>query len=204
MEGIAYFFYSIASVSYLTPFLFQNMRKNLSQIITLKLFLIIGFSGNILMLFYSRFYGNPFFIAHIYDFIQYILLILLFKNLGFKFLFPITLIPISVFLYESVFLDGWLNNNELFYVISTLFISVISFIRLYQNLTRISDNNYFFNIIHGTFFICSISSIILGIYENEIRDGDVITAFFLIFLNNFITIVQNIGINLALWKLKEA
>ena len=203
MQNLVYLIYLIATISFLSPFFLLNRTENTNQIKILKYFLIVGFIGNSVMLVYPWFFENPSPIAHIYDITQYIILILLLNNIGSKQFFPIAFIPIVVFIYESIYLNGWFHYDELFYVISTVFIAVISLIKFYKNLNVNTEIKNFSNIILVTFFVCSVSSIILGIYEKELRRGDVITAFTLIFLNNFITIVQNLGINIALWKLKK-
>lgn len=203
MQYLVYLVYVIATISFLSPFYLINRTEITKQIKILKCFLIFGFIGNTVLLVYPWFFENPSLFVHIYDLTQYIILIFLLKNIGSKQFFLVAFLPIIVFIYEIVYFNGWFNYDELFYVTSTTVIALISLIKFYNNLKFNAEIKNFPNIILVTFFVCSVSSIILGIYEKEIRQGDVITAFTLIFLNNFITIVQNLGINLALWKLKK-
>jgi hypothetical protein len=96
------------------------------------------------------------------------------------------------------------DPSFVFYVYSLFVISLISafnLIKIFNGNQSLKSFDFNFS---TTFFIYSVSSMLIGIYDVELRNKSEITAFILLILNNSLTIFQNLGITYSLWKLKEA
>jgi hypothetical protein len=115
------------------------------------------------------------------------------------------LISLIIFLFETIICNGWLKNNEIQTVYVNIFTSVISVIILVNYLKANDDKIVIYKfLIFGSFLFVSASSLILSLYESEIRQSPSMMAFFMIVIYNSVEIVQNLSIAFSLWKLKEA
>jgi hypothetical protein len=114
-------------------------------------------------------------------------------------------IAFIVFYFESIISDNWMKNNEILTVFVNLSLAVISIVSLFKIFQSIKSTlfNYSITVI-SSFLVISCSSLILSIYESDLRSSQSYAAFFLILFYNLIEISQNFAITYSLWKLKEA
>lgn len=111
---------------------------------------------------------------------------------------------ISIFLFENFnqFYIG--GNNELFTVFSNISIALTSIYYLYklnaQKQAGVASSLY----ILGIFFFVSCSSLIISIYESEIRTTPSYLALFIIIFYNLMELIQNLGITFLLWRLRRS
>lgn len=115
------------------------------------------------------------------------------------------LISLIIFLFETIICNGWLKNNEIQTVYVNICTAVISGIILMNHLKTNDQKEVLYKfLIYGSFLFVSASSLILSLYETEIRQSPSMMAFFMIVIYNSVEIVQNLSIAFSLWKLKEA
>ncbi len=115
------------------------------------------------------------------------------------------LISLIIFLFETIICNGWLKNNEIQTVYVNICTAVISVIILMNHLKTNDQKEVLYKfLIYGSFLFVSASSLILSLYESEIRQSPSMMAFFMIVIYNSVEIVQNLSIAFSLWKLKEA
>lgn len=115
------------------------------------------------------------------------------------------LISLIIFLFETIICNGWLKNNEIQTVYVNICTAVISGIILMNHLKTNDQKEVLYKfLIYGSFLFVSASSLILSLYESEIRQSPSMMAFFMIVIYNSVEIVQNLSIAFSLWKLKEA
>jgi hypothetical protein len=114
-------------------------------------------------------------------------------------------IAFIVFYFESIISNNWMKNNEILTVFVNLSLAVISIVSLFKIFQSIKSTlfNYSITVI-SSFLVISCSSLILSIYESDLRSSQSYAAFFLILFYNLIEISQNFAITYSLWKLKEA
>lgn len=114
-------------------------------------------------------------------------------------------IAFIVFYFESIISNNWMKNNEILTVFVNLSLAVISIVSLFKIFQSIKSTlfNYSITVI-SSFLVISCSSLILSIYESDLRTSQSYAAFFLILFYNLIEISQNFAITYSLWKLKEA
>ena len=114
-------------------------------------------------------------------------------------------IAFIVFYFESIISYNWMKNNEILTVFVNLSLAVISIVSLFKIFQSIKSTlfNYSITVI-SSFLVISCSSLILSIYESDLRTSQSYAAFFLILFYNLIEISQNFAITYSLWKLKEA
>jgi hypothetical protein len=122
-----------------------------------------------------------------------------------KLLLPFVLTSIIIFLFESVYKNGWFNNNEifnLFFNASCSFLSFVYLIKLFPG-TNLLNKRYFLIFI-SVLFVQSSSLLVISIYETQIRINPNFVAFILFLTYNFFEITQNIVNTWIIWKLKKA
>jgi hypothetical protein len=194
-----------ALVSFFAPISQLYTRKRF-QFKLLFAYLFLGLLVHILMLSIYYLLGNANPITHVYNFSSFILLMFLFEKNGLnkKVTFCALLFGFLLFAFEVSSVKRWLDPSFIFYVYSLFVISLASASILFKIIKRTQGLNSFEFYFSTTFFIYSVSSMILGIYDVELRNKSEITAFILLLLNNLLTIFQNLGIAYSLWKLKEA
>jgi hypothetical protein len=114
-------------------------------------------------------------------------------------------IAFIVFYFESIVSNNWMKNNEILTVFVNLSLAVISIVSLFKIFQSIKSAlfNYSITVI-SSFLVISSSSLILSIYESDLRSSQSYAAFFLILFYNLIEISQNFAITYSLWKLREA
>jgi hypothetical protein len=198
------FLFLIALISFFAP-IFQLYGREKFQFKLLNAYLFLGLLAHIIMLciYYSLGNANP--ITHIYNFLSFILLMLLFKKNGLNqnVLVGTLFIGTLLFSIEVSSIKRLFDPSFVFYVYSLFVISLISafnLIKIFNGNQSLKSFDFNFS---TTFFIYSVSSMLIGIYDVELRNKSEITAFILLILNNSLTIFQNLGITYALWKLKE-
>lgn len=169
-------------------------------------FSLWGILGNILIIVYSYLFRNGHPAGHIFNLVQMMILLNIFRSLGLvKYMFVFLFIILtSLFILESVVLKYWTFTNEGFHFLSLTILVALSYNGLRNQYELIDFQEKFAYHFSVIFFISSVSSIILAIYEEDLRTSSMIAAFIVIVTNNLITIFQNLGITYSLWKLKEA
>lgn len=205
MFKILLIIFLIALISFFAP-IFQLIRRKKLHLKLLYAYLILGLLAHIIMLCIYYLLGNANPITHLYNFLSFILLMLFFKRNGLnqKVTFGTLFIGTLVFSIEVSSVRRWFDPSFIFYVYSLFVISLASASRLYKIYKGNQSLNSFEFYFSTTFFIYSVSSMLIGIYDVELRNKSEITAFILLLLNNLFTIFQNLGITYSLWKLKEA
>jgi hypothetical protein len=204
MFELVYCFFFLALLSFSIPILRIFVGKHQHSL--LKSYLIIGLLAHLIIIVQIIYSGNANPITHIYNFLSFILLMLLFKRNGLhqNVTFGTLFIGTLVFSIEVSSVRRWFDPSFIFYVYSLFVISLASVSRLYKIYKGNQSLNSFEFYFSTTFFIYSVSSMLIGIYDVELRNKSEITAFILLVLNNLLTIFQNLGITYSLWKLKEA
>jgi hypothetical protein len=182
---------------------FRQMNKS-------KKYLLIFLLGSLLLSISERLfglaYGNTSAIIHFTFFLRFILaLTVLYRISKFRiFFYTCLLLGSLLFIYETFILKLLHHNNELMTVYVNTVITIWSLTYLI-NSKRINDSESKYNfMISGTFLLISGSSLILSVYESDIRSSPTYAAFFLILYYNLLEILQYFGITYSLWKLREA
>jgi hypothetical protein len=98
-------------------------------------------------------------------------------------------IAFIVFYFESIISYNWMKNNEILTVFVNLSLAVISIVSLFKIFQSIKSTlfNYSITVI-SSFLVISCSSLILSIYESDLRTSQSYAAFFLILFYNLIEI----------------
>jgi hypothetical protein len=203
---VNYFYYS-AILSFLLPlFAFKKRFKKHNFIGDVLLFSFWGVFGNLLIISYSYLYGNGHPAGHVFNLIQMLITLKILNSLGLiKRMYGFLIVfSILLFVFESLILNYLHTTNEGFHLFSLAVIIAITFKGLKNQSEQNEIQNKFTYSFCITFFIYSVSSIILAIYEKDLRTSSLIAAFIVILINNLLTIFQNLGITYSLWKLKEA
>ncbi len=115
----------------------------------------------------------------------------------------IAFIAIFIFTIECFLIQGKNQNNEVFTIYSSLFLSILSLSILLKKKHK-SNIDLFSNNFSGIIFIVCASTLVLSLYETELRSTKSLAAVFIIVYYNIVEIFQNLGITYSLWKLKEA
>jgi hypothetical protein len=201
------FFYYAAVISYLAPiFAYRKPFQTLKFLKNILAYSLWGILGNIIIIVYSYFFGNGHPAGHIFNLVQMLILLNIFRSLGLvRNMFGLLLILLALlFTLESIVLKYWTFTNEVFHFLSLTILVALSYNGLRNQSEQIDFQEKFANYFCVIFFISSVSSILLAIYEEDLRTSSLIAAFIVIVTNNLITIFQNLGITYSLWKLKEA
>jgi hypothetical protein len=123
----------------------------------------------------------------------------------FKKLYKVALfLAILIFTYETVILNGFLRNNELFTEYFNFSLSIFAALSIFKN-SKI-NSNYFASVeffLSSIIFISSSSRLILSLMETEFRNGDELGLFFMILIYNSIDFIQNMSFSYILLKWKE-
>jgi len=208
MEDILDILIITKNVSFTFPFVIYKLFKlNEKRIIPLFVFLFISFILSLMEIYAADKMGSAVPVYHISTVIRYLTILFVFYQITKHKIVVITfsLFALLIFGYESIYLDGWFNNNEILTVFSNLSITIYSGYCLYKVLIqgKIKLEAYSINLL-GLFLIYSGSSTILSFFETEILLKPTFEAFFLIAYYNLLEISLNLGFGYSVWKLKEA
>jgi len=208
MEDILDVLLVIKYTSFVLPFvIYRYFKLNEKRIIPLFVFLFLTFILSLFEIYAAESIGTAVPVYHISVFVRYLTILLVFYQiLKHKvILISLSCIAMIIFGYESIYLNGWLKNNEILTVFSHISITVYAGYCLYKVLIQgqIILENYSINLI-GLFLVYSGSSTILSFFETEIAQYQSFADFFLIIYYNIVETFLNLGIAFSIWKLKEA
>lgn len=208
MEEILDVLLIVKYLSYILPYsIYKFFKINEKRIVPLFAFLVISLILALLERYIAVIIGSAVPVYHISVFVRYLTILFVFYQILNHQIIFITLssIAVLIFSYESIYLNGWLKNNEILTVFSHISITAYAGYCLYKVLIQgqIILENYSINLI-GLFLVYSGSSTILSFFETEILLKPSLAAFFLIAYYNILEISLNIGFGYSLWKLKEA
>lgn len=118
----------------------------------------------------------------------------------------ILIISISIFGYETIYRHKIFENNEIFNVAFNFIISFISVIYLLKLLNPNSkiNNNKYLALFLSFIFIQSTSSLVLSVYETQIRSSISFVSDFMFIVYNVLEIAQSVSTAYVIWKLREA
>ena len=209
LDFIYYLFSYGGTISFFIPVLvFCTVRKTLikenSALFTLVFFnLFFTLLGYIPQIIYKNCYP----VFHVSTPILTLLTINYFWRKGISTFITVILasIVLLLFVYESIYLNNWFENNMLITVFSNMCISMLSLNHLYIIFTNENENeknNQFKSLffISSGLFISNTSSFFFSLNEDKIRSEDYLVLFqyvFPVFL--FIYILQNVLISWGIW-----
>jgi hypothetical protein len=114
-------------------------------------------------------------------------------------------IVLLLFVYESIYLNNWFQNNLLITVFSNVCISMLSLYHLYTIFTNENEKNNQFKslfFISAGLFISNTSSFFFSVNEDQIRSEDYLFQFvFPVFL--FLITLQNVLISWGIWTTQK-
>ena len=174
------------------PFLFYAISKLIFSISTIGSAFIINSS-------------YPVF--HLTLFAEFLLILFLFdKILRIKsFSIPIMILGLICFVYESIILNNWFENNEIFTVYFNLSIGILSLKYLFEFInSKFNPNKKLLSFLFGFLFVKCASSLILSLFESDIRFEPNALAVLLLYFYNAFEILQGLLVSRIIWKLKEA
>jgi hypothetical protein len=208
MEDILNIFLIVKYTSYIFPFLIYKIYKlDEKRYQPLFVFLFASLILSLLERYSAVKIGSAIPIYHISTIIRYLTILFVFYQIvKHKIVFiSLSFIALLIFGFESIYLNGWMKNNEILTVFSNLSITTYSGYCLYKTLIEGSIKLEAYSIyLMGLFMVYSGSSTILSFFETEILLKPTFAAFFLIAYYNILEISLNIGFGYSLWKLKEA
>ncbi len=114
-------------------------------------------------------------------------------------------IVLLLFIYESIYLNNWFENNLLIAVFSNMCISMLSLYHLYIIFIKENENeqdNQFKSLffISSGLFMSNTSSFFFSLNEDKIRSEDYLVLFQYVFpVFMFIYILQNVLISWGIW-----
>ena len=114
-------------------------------------------------------------------------------------------IVLLLFIYESIYLNNWFENNLLIAVFSNMCISMLSLYHLYIIFIKENENeqDYQFKslfFISSGLFMSNTSSFFFSLNEDKIRSEDYLVLFQYVFpVFMFIYILQNVLISWGIW-----
>jgi hypothetical protein len=113
-------------------------------------------------------------------------------------------IVLLLFIYESIYLNKWFENNMLITVFSNMCISMLSLYHLYTIFTNEKDNQFkslFF--ISSGLFISNTSIFFFSLNEDQIRSEDSLLYQYVYPVFMFLYILQNILISVGIWTTQK-
>ena len=210
MLDFIYYLFSYGSIiSFFIPVLvFCTVRKTLikenSALFTLVFFnLFFTLLGYIPQIIYKNCYP----VFHVSTPILTLLTINYFWRKGISTFIAVILasIVLLLFVYESIYLNKWFENNMLITVFSNMCISMLSLYHLYTIFTYENENNNQFKslfFISSGLFISNTSSFFFSLNEDKIRSEDYLFQFvFPVFL--FLITLQNVLISWGIWTTQK-
>ena len=197
---LKYFSYTVPIFILIKNKLFQH------KIDKLLVYLTVSLIASILERFSAIQLGTAVPVFHLFLLIRFYLVIILFNSLikSPRLSIFISLLALCIFVAESNQMHSWFENNEMLTVFTNISLIILSFLNL-NKLLREERNSLFHLsfVVFGSFLFISSSSLILSIYESDIRSEPSLAAFFLVLYYNIIELIQNLVITNSLWKLKE-
>jgi hypothetical protein len=207
LDFIYYLFSYGGAISFFIPVLvFCTVKKNLikenSALFTLVFFnLFFTLLGYIPQIIYKNCYP----VFHVSIPILTLLTINYFWRKGISTFIAVILasIVLLLFVYESIYLNKWFENNMLITVFSNMCISMLSLYNLYTIFTYEDEKNNQFKslfFISSGLFISNTSSFFFSLNEDKIRSEDYLVLFqyvFPVFL--FLIMLQNALISWGIW-----
>lgn len=179
-----------------TPLFFPFLIFSISKLIFSVLTIVSAFAIN-----------SSYPIFHISLFAEFLLILYLFNNIQRTKIFSISILFFGLicFFYESIFLNKWWENNEIFTVYFNLSVGILSLKYLFDFIySTLNQNKKLLSFLFGFIFIKCASSIILSLFESDIRMEPNDLAVFLLYFYNGFEILQGLLESRIVWKLKEA
>ena len=116
-------------------------------------------------------------------------------------------IVLLLFVYESIYLNKWFENNMLITVFSNMCISMLSLYNLYTIFTYEDEKNNQFKslfFISSGLFISNTSSFFFSLNEDKIRSEDYLVLNQYVFpVFWFLIILQNVLISVGIWTTQK-
>jgi hypothetical protein len=209
LDFIFYLFSYGSTISFFIPVLiFCTFRKTLvkenSALFTLVFFNLFFTLSSFLI---NEIYEISYPIFHIIIPILTLLTINYFWRKGISKIITVILasILLLLFVYESIYLNKWFENNMLITVFSNMCISMLSLYHLYTIFTYENEKNNQFKslfFISAGLFISNTSSFFFSVNEDQIRSEDYLFQFvFPVFL--FLITLQNVLISCGIWTTQK-
>lgn len=209
MNCLIYIVKIVTVISYLVPsvylFYFKAFIQNKKSI---ALFLFQGslFVITDLVLTFIHKDEYSMFVFYFADIIRFFSIIYFYQRTIYKskINFYMMFLGICIFLFENFNQFALHGNDEVFTVFSNISIAGASIYYFYklnaQKKSEVLSSLY----ILGFFFFVSSSSLLISVYESEIRTTPSYLALFIIIFYNLMELIQNSGITLLLWRLKRS
>jgi hypothetical protein len=116
-------------------------------------------------------------------------------------------IVLLLFVYESIYLNKWFENNMLITVFSNMCISMLSLYHLYTIFTYENEKNNQFKslfFISSGLFILNTSGFFFSLNEDQIRSEDYLVLNQYVFpVFWFLNILQNVLISVGIWTTQK-
>jgi hypothetical protein len=203
-----YFFLFTKYLSYVVPLIVIWRKKIRGKIISyLSLFLSFSLVFSLTSRMFALANGSAIPVYHIAIFIRYIFFLLIFNDLrkNPRLFWICSILACCIFFFESIYLNGWWDNNELMTNFSNVSLTAIAIPYLYiisnQKDSEISIFKFY---LIGSILVYNGSFIVLSLFETEIAQDQSFADFFLIIYYNIVETFLNLGIAYSIWKLKEA
>ena len=115
-------------------------------------------------------------------------------------------IVLLLFVYESIYLNKWFENNMLITVFSNMCISMLSLYHLYTIFTNENEKDNQFKslfFISSGLFISNTSIFFFSLNEDQIRSEDSLLYQYVYPVFMFLYILQNILISVGIWTTQK-
>jgi hypothetical protein len=196
---------NLASILVPALVLIRSRKTGLSKSIAgvLVTFVICKFNYNFIVYIFNT--GYPAF--HINSIFSLLSLMAIFYQFNIKrmWILFLTVLGISLFLYESVYQQGWFENNERMTVYCNVCIIIVSVYYFVYYLKNPELPYYPFVIpFTAVLFFADASSIIISLYESELRTEISWKLVFAVSFLNFLEALFHFILAYAVWKLDKA
>jgi hypothetical protein len=211
MLDFIYYLFSYGSIiSFFIPVLvFCTVRKTLikenSALFTLVFF---NLCFTFLAILSQEIYTNCYPAYHVSTPILTLLTINYFWRKGISTFIAVILasIVLLLFIYESIYLNKWFENNMLITVFSNMCISMLSLYHLYTIFTNENEKDNQFKslfFISSGLFISNTSIFFFSLNEDQIRSEDSLLYQYVYPVFMFLYILQNILISVGIWTTQK-
>jgi len=143
---------------------------------------------------------------HISTLLSFLSVLYLFHQIGYgkKSLVFFTFSSLLLFLYESVLLGRWFENNEWLTIYTLLSLCVLSVHFLLQQLKKTKEMDFSIPLIFSSvIFLKSASMFVLCIFETELRKSANTSFLVMFFAFNAIEWIHHLGVSMAIWTLRK-
>jgi hypothetical protein len=210
LDFIYYLFSYGGAVTYFLPVLiFCTVKKTLIKENS-ALFALVFFNLFFTLLGYipQIIYKNCYPVFHVSIPILTLLTINYFWRKGISTFITVILasIVLLLFVYESIYLNKWFENNLLITVFSNVCISMLSLYHLYTIFTYENEKNNQFKslfFISSGLFILNTSGFFFSLNEDQIRSEDSLLYQYVYPVFMFLYILQNILISVGIWTTQK-